>query len=101
MFSIHKTPPHAGKATAAAVATAVVACGVCCIPLVAPLALTLLASLGVYSVNDLLTSGWWLAAAAVLVLSPLLVWTWRKRLHRSAPRACTTGCVCKTAVGAS
>ena len=101
MFSIHKTPPHAGKATAAAVATAVVACGVCCIPLVAPLALTLLASLGVYSASDLLTNAWWLAAAAVLVLSSLLVLRWRKQLHRSAPRACATGCGCKTAGGAS
>lgn len=101
MFSIDKTPPHAGKATAAAVAAAVVACGVCCIPLVAPLALTLLASLGVYSANDLLTNGWWLAAAALLVLSPLMVWGWRKRLHRSAPPACTTDCSCKTAGSAS
>lgn len=100
MFSIHKTPPHAGKATAAAVAAAVVACGMCCIPLFAPLALTLLASLGVYSVNDGLTNGWWLAAAALLVLSPLIVWWWRKRLPRAATPACATDCSCKTAGGA-
>ena len=97
MYSIHKTPPHAGKDTAAAVAAAVVACGVCCIPLIAPLALGLLASLGVYSVSDALTNGWWLAAAALLVVSPPAVWLWRKRLQRTAPQACATACSRKTA----
>ena len=97
MYSIHKAPPNAGKATAAAVAVAVVACGACCLPLVTPLALALLASLGIYSANDLLTNGWWLAAAAMLVLSPLVVWGWRKRLQRSAAPACATDCGCKTA----
>ena len=100
MFSIYKTPPHAGKATAAAVTATVLACGVCCIPLVAPLALTLLASLGVYSANDWLTNGWWLAATALLVLSPLIIWGWRKRLLRAAPPACATDCNCKTTGGA-
>lgn len=71
MFSIHKTPPYAGKATAAAVAAAVVACGVCCIPMGAPL--------------------------APLVLSPLIVWAWRKRLLHSASPACATDCSCKNA----
>ena len=92
MHSTTKAPSPTGKATAAAVAAAVVACGVCCIPLVAPLAMALLASLGVYSVSDLLTNGWWLAAAVVLVLSPMLVWRWRMRQHRSAPKAYATGC---------
>ncbi|MES2952176.1 MAG: hypothetical protein V4858_26925 [Pseudomonadota bacterium] len=97
MSSILKTPLNTGKATAAAVAATVVACGVCCLPLVTPLALGLLASLGVYSVSDVLTHGWWLAAAALLVLSPLLVWRWRKHRQVSAPPACATDCNCKTA----
>jgi membrane protein implicated in regulation of membrane protease activity len=97
MFSIDKAPPNTGKATAAAAAAAVVACAACCIPLVTPLALTLLASLGVYSANDLLTNGWWLTAAALLVLSPLVFWQWRKRQQRAAPPACATNCSCKTA----
>ncbi|QTN29400.1 hypothetical protein HZ993_06130 [Rhodoferax sp. AJA081-3] len=96
MFSIHKAPPATGKATAAAVAAAVVACGVCCLPLVAPLAATLLASLGVYSASDWLANGWWLAAAALLVISPLAVWLWRKRQQRAAPPACATDCGCKS-----
>jgi hypothetical protein len=99
MHSIHKAPSSAGKATAAAVAVAVVACGACCVPLVTPLALALLASLGIYSVNDMLTNGWWLAAAAMLVLSPLVVWGRRKRLQRLVPPACATDCSCKTAGG--
>ena len=97
MFSIQKAPPNTGKATAAAVAAAVVACGVCCIPLIAPLALGLLASLGIYSVSDALSNGWWLAAAALLVFSPLAVWLWRKRSQRTALPACATACSCKTA----
>lgn len=97
MLSIHKAPPNTGKATAAAAAATVVACAACCIPLVTPLALTLLASLGVYSANDLLTNGWWLATAALLVLSPLVFWQWRKRQQRAAPTACTTNCSCRTA----
>ncbi len=56
--------------------------------MVAPLAFMLLASMGVYSINDRLTNGWWLAAAAMLVLSPLIAWRWRKRTHPSAPLAC-------------
>ncbi len=95
MHSIHKTPAHAGKATAAAVAATVVACGVCCLPLITPLALSLLASLGVYSVSDVLTNGWWLAAAALLVISPLLVWQWSRHRKASAPPACATDCSCK------
>jgi len=97
MHSITKAPSPAGKATAAAVATAVVACAACCIPLVTPLALTLLASLGVYSANDLLTNGWWLTASILLVLSPMAFWQWRKRQQRAAPPACATNCSCKTA----
>jgi hypothetical protein len=96
MYTSQKSPPTPGKATAAAVAVAVVACGACCLPLITPLALALLASLGIYSANDLLTNGWWLAAAAMLVLSPLVVWGWRKHLQRSAPPACATDCGCKT-----
>nr|WP_295769103.1 hypothetical protein [Rhodoferax sp.] len=96
MYSIHKAPPNAGKATAAAVAVAVVACGACCLPLITPLALALLASLGAYSVNDVLTNNWWLAAAAMLVLSPLAVWGWRKHIQRAAPPSCATSCSCKT-----
>jgi|GEM_PF-5169000 len=99
MTSIHKTPPHTGKAAAAVVAATVLACGVCCIPLITPLALTLLASLGVYSFKDVLTNGWWLAAAALLVLSPLIVWWWRRRLQSSARPACATNCSCKAAGG--
>lgn len=97
MTSIHKTPPHTGKAAAAVVAATVLACGVCCIPLITPLALTLLASLGVYSFKDVLTNGWWLAAAALLAISPLAVWLWRKRQQRVTPPACATDCSCKPA----
>lgn len=97
MSSIHKAPSPTGKAAAAAAGAAVVACVACCIPLVAPLALALLASLGVYSVSDALANGWWLAAAALLAISPLVVWLWRKRQHRAAPPACATTCGCKTA----
>ena len=97
MFSIHKAPNHKGKATAAvAVGTAVVACAACCIPLVAPLGTALLASMGVYSVRDWLVNGWWLAAAALLAMSPLVVWLWRKRQQRAALPACSTDCSCKT-----
>ena len=95
MLSIQKSPPTLGKATAAAAAAAVVACAACCIPLVTPLALTLLASLGVYSANDLLTNGWWLAAAALLVVSPLVFWQWRKRQRRVTSLACASDCSCK------
>ena len=97
MFFNQKAPPNTGKATAAAVAAAVVSCGACCIPLIAPLALGLLASLGVFSVSDALTNGWWLAAAALLVFSPLTVWLWRKRSQRPTPPACATACSCKAA----
>lgn len=97
MHSIPKAPLSTGKATAAAAMAAVLACAACCIPLVTPLALTLLASVGVYSANDLLTNGWWLAAAPLLVISPLVVWQWRKRQLRAAPPACATDCGCKPA----
>lgn len=96
MHSISKAPLSTGKATAAAVAAAVVACGACCLPLVTPLALTMLASLGVYSVSDVLANGWWLAAAALLVASPLLVWRWRRSVRQSTSPACATDCSCKT-----
>ena len=101
MQSIQKAPSTSGKATAAAAAAVVVACGACCLPLLTPLALSLMASVGVYSANDLLTSGWWLAAAAVLVASPLLVWRWRVARQRAAVRACATDCSCKPADTAS
>ena len=78
-------------------AAAVVACGACCLPLVTPLALSLLASLGVYSAGDLLANGWWLVAAALLVLSPLLIRQWRKRARLATAPACATDCGCKPA----
>nr|WP_315489702.1 hypothetical protein [uncultured Rhodoferax sp.] len=97
MHSITKAPSPKGKATAAAVATAVVACAACCLPLITPLALTLLASLGVYSANDLLTNGWWLSAVALLIVSPLAFWQWRNRQRRAAPPTCATACNCAPA----
>ncbi len=79
---------------------AAAACAACCIPLVAPLALSLLASVGVYSAHDVLTNGWWLAGAAVLVASPLVVWRWRVARQRAAVKACVTDCSCKPAKAA-
>lgn len=97
MHYIPKIPNPTGKATAAAVATAVAACAACCIPLVTPMALSLLASVGMYCANDVLRNDWWLAGAAVLVASPLLVWRWRVARQRAAVKACATDCSCKPA----
>ena len=59
--------------------------------------LKLRASVGMYCANDVLTNGWWLAGAAVLVASPLLVWRWRVARQRAAVKACATDCSCKPA----
>lgn len=100
MKTINKTPSNAWAAKAAVVTAVVIGCAACCISLVTPLALALLASLGVYSASGLLTSGGWTAAAAVLALSPVLVWWLVKRLRRPAPSACAISCSCQTAGGA-
>lgn len=98
MHSTDKTPSPAGKAAAVAVAATAAACAACCLPLLTPLALTLLASLGVYSASDALANGWWLAGAVLLVASPLLVWRWRVARRRTTLRAaCATDCSCKSA----
>jgi hypothetical protein len=59
-----------------------------------------MASVGVYSANDVLTNAWWLASAAVLVVSPLLVWRWRVARQRATLKACATDCSCKPAQSA-
>ncbi|CAN7594981.1 hypothetical protein LJR289_004319 [Pseudoduganella sp. LjRoot289] len=82
-------------ATALGIGGAVaVGCSVCCLPFVAPLLLTLLASAGIYCYDDI--PGTWIAGSAgVVVLSLLAAWILRRRRERSKDTEAIESCACK------
>ena len=74
-------------------AAAAVGCSVCCLPLVAPVLLSGLASAGIYRYGDV--PGTWRAGlAAAAALSILVFWIVRRRRLRAGAGAPSKGCDC-------
>lgn len=84
------------KSTTGIMGAVIVACTACCLPLVAPVVTSLLASAGVYGIGNVLNP--WLiggAAALVFVAAFIGVLKWRKS-HTSGADTCGCQSSCKT-----
>lgn len=82
-------------ANALGIGAAVVgACSLCCLPLLAPLFVSLLAGAGIYGYGDVLGI-WPMGLATVAALALLVFWLVKRRSGRRTNLAAAESCACR------